>query len=691
MTNSRFGPNSPASPSLTPQAAFAVDDLAVATIRTLAIDSVERANSGHPGLPMGAAPMAYVLWSRFMSHNPAQPSWPNRDRFVLSAGHGSTLLYSLLHLMNYDVSLDDLKRFRQWGSKTPGHPERGHTPGVETTTGPLGQGFANAVGMAMTERFLTARYNREGFPVVDHRTFVLAGDGDLMEGVSYEAASLAGHLGLDKLVVLYDSNDISLDGPTERSFTESVAARFEAANWFVLRVEDGNDLTQIDAAIRRALEHRGKPTLIEVRTIIGFGSPGRQGTSAAHGMPLGKEETRLAKQAYQWTFDEDHTVPVSVREHFSQLAAAGKARADQWNELLERYRAQFPDVAAELELALSGSLPPQWDADLPVYTPGQGEYATRQASGQAINALARAIPNFLGGSADLASSNETMMKGEPAYGIDNYNGRNIWFGVREHAMGAILNGMAAHGGVHVYGGTFLVFSDYLRPSIRLAALMKLPVIYVFTHDSIGVGEDGPTHQPVEHVAALRIIPNLVTIRPADANETVAAWRFAMTHRDRPVALALTRQKLPVLPDTHLHATEGVARGGYVAVAESRSHIDAILIATGSEVSLAHRAQLILEEEGLSVRLVSLPSFRLFDEQDETYRHSVLPPHVRVRVGVEMLHSFGWERYVGAYGEVVAIDHFGASAPGGELMKQFGFTEDAIVSAVQRSQKRSGQQ
>ena len=667
-----------------------MDDLAVATIRTLAIDSVERANSGHPGLPMGAAPMAYVLWSRFMRHNPAQPSWPNRDRFILSAGHGSMLLYSLLHLLNYDVSLDDLKRFRQWGSRTPGHPERGHTPGVETTTGPLGQGFANAVGMAMTERFLAANYNREGFPVIDHHTFVLAGDGDLMEGVSYEAASLAGHLGLDKLIVLYDSNDISLDGPTEKSFTEDVAARFKAAGWFVLRVEDGNDLAQIDAAIRQALENRGGPTLIEVRTIIGYGSPGRQGTSAAHGMPLGKEEARLAKQVYQWTFDEDHTVPAPVREFFSQLTATCETHTDQWNELMERYRAAYPALAAEFDMVLSGSLPPRWDADLPVYQTGQGEYATRQASGQAINALARTIPNFLGGSADLASSNETKIKDETVYGLDNYSGRNIWFGVREHAMGAILNGMAAHGGVHAYGGTFLVFSDYLRPSIRLAALMKLPVIYVFTHDSIGVGEDGPTHQPVEHVAALRIIPNLVTIRPADANETVAAWRFAMTNRDRPVALALTRQKLPILPGTHENAVAGVARGGYVAVAESGPHIDAILIATGSEVSLAHRAKLTLEEQGLSVRLVSLPSFRLFDEQDESYRHAVLPPDVKVRVGVEMLHSFGWERYVGAYGEVVAIDHFGASAPGGELMKQFGFTEEAVISAVQRSRERSGQ-
>ncbi|PWI58137.1 transketolase [Sulfoacidibacillus thermotolerans] len=667
-----------------------IDELTVSTLRTLCIDSVEQANSGHPGLPMGAAPMAYTLWSRFLRHNPKNPSFANRDRFILSAGHGSTLLYSLLHLFGYDLTLDDLKQFRQWGSKTPGHPERGHTPGVETTTGPLGQGIANAVGMAMVERFLATKYNRPEFPLFDHRTYALVGDGDLMEGISYEAASLAGHLALDKLIVLYDSNDISLDGPTENAFTEDIVQRFTAANWNVLRVEDGNDLNAIAQALQTAQEQTGRPTLIEVRTTIGYGSPGRQGTAKAHGMPLGSEEARLAKAAYGWHYEEAYTVPKEVRQHLAPWIEQGERIERAWNEQFNRYKATYPELGEEVEKVLYGQLTDNWDAELPTFTPQSGEFATRQASGQTINALAKQIPNLLGGSADLASSNETTIKTEATFSRHNYAGRNLWFGVREHAMGAILNGMAAHGGVRVYGATFLVFSDYLRPAIRLAGLMKLPVTYVFTHDSIGVGEDGPTHQPIEHLASLRIIPNVVLIRPADANETVAAWRYSIGQNEHPVALALTRQKLPVLPGTDQLAQTGVARGAYILSKEATERIDAILLASGSEVSLAYRAKQRLEAQGLSIRLVSIPSFALFDMQDQAYRDEILPPHITARVGVEMAHPFGWDRYLGNAGEMVGIDHFGASAPAPELMKHFGFTEDAVISATLRSIERSHQ-
>ncbi len=637
---------------------------------------------------MGAAPMAYVLWTKFLRQNPHNPHWYNRDRFVLSAGHGSTLLYSLLHLMQFGLSIEDLKAFRQWGSKTPGHPEYGHTAGVETTTGPLGQGFANAVGMAMAERFMATKYNRDNFPIVDHHTYALVGDGDLMEGLSYEAASLAGHLKLDRLIVLYDSNDISLDGPTSRAFTEDVKARFEAAQWRVLRVENGNSVEEIEAAIAQARESSGKPILIEVRTVIGFGSPGRQGTSEAHGKPLGAKEAQLAKESYAWKYEQTHYVPDEVRAHFDQLVDASQSYEAQWQSLMAAYKAKFPELAQEFEMAVAGQLPANWDSELPTYAEDAKPMATRQASGLALNAIARMIPTLAGGSADLASSNETTLKTEGVYSPEDYSGRNFWFGVREHAMGAILNGMALHNGMHVYGGTFLVFSDYLRPSIRLASLMKIPVIYVFTHDSIAVGEDGPTHEPVEHIAALRVIPNLVTIRPADANETAAAWHFALSHRDRPVALALTRQALPILPGSVDGALEGVARGGYIVAKEKSSQIDAILLATGSEVSLACRAKDRLETEGLSVRVVSLPSFVLFDEQPLEYRDSILPPSVRARVSVEMEHPFGWERYTGSYGEVIGIDHFGASAPASILMEQFGFTEEHVAQTVHAVIERS---
>ncbi len=657
-----------------------LDALSINTIRTLSIDAIEKANSGHPGLPMGAAPMAYVLFTRFMRHNPQNTAWFNRDRFVLSAGHGSMLLYSLLHLCQYDLTLEDLKQFRQWGSRTPGHPEYHHTAGVETTTGPLGQGFASAVGMAMAERHLASRFNQEGFPVIDHDTYVLCGDGDLMEGISYEAASLAGHLGLDRLIVLYDSNDISLDGPTTKSFTENVKDRFLAANWNYLRVEDGNDLDAIAKAIAQAKATKGKPTIIEVRTVIGYGSPGKQGTNAAHGSPLGEKEVALAKAAYEWQH-EPFYVPEEVKVHFADAMVQASSHETSWNNLIADYEKAYPELGQALRDLIAGKLPEGWEEQLPYYPDGSDGMATRQASGKALNALAATIPTFLGGSADLAGSNETTIKGEAMLTRDDYSGRNLWFGVREHAMGAMLNGLALHGGLHVYGGTFLVFSDYLRPSIRLASLMKLPVIYVFTHDSIGVGEDGPTHQPVEHVAALRIIPNLVTFRPADANETTAAWQFALAHRDRPVALALTRQKLPILPNSFHLAKEGTAKGGYVLAKERGETIDAILLATGSEVSLALEAKNDLEANGLSIRVVSLPSWRLFDEQTDAYRESVLPHNVTTRVAIEMLHPFGWEKYTGFEGAIIGIDHFGASAPAGTLMKEFGITKEAIISAV----------
>ncbi len=667
-----------------------IEQVAINTIRTLSIDSIERANSGHPGLPMGAAPMAYTLWTRVMRHNPHNPGWFNRDRFVLSAGHGSMLLYSLLHLMDYGLTLDDLKQFRQLGSRTPGHPEYRHTPGVETTTGPLGQGIANAVGMAMAERSLAARYNRPGLSVIDHHTYAICGDGDLMEGVSNEAASLAGHLKLDRLVVLYDSNDISLDGPTSNAFTEDVAARFEALGWNVLRVADGNDVEQIANALTQAQKSTGHPTLIEVRTIIGYGSPGRQGTSEAHGKPLGADESRLARETYGWTYPGAHYVPDEVRTHFAGFVREGERHEADWNALLARYRAEYPELAAELLAVAQGRLPEGWDAELPSYPVGAKAIATRQASGQALNALAKQIPTLFGGSADLAGSNDTTIKGADIFSPQNYSGRNVWFGVREHGMGGALNGMALHGGLHVFGGTFLVFSDYMRPSVRLASLMSLPIVYVFTHDSIGLGSDGPTHQPVEHIPSLRLIPNLIVIRPADANETVAAWRFAMAHRDRPVALALSRQALPILAATPEGAVSGVEHGAYVVVREQGSKPDVILIGTGSEVSLCVSAQEALLAKGIQARVVSMPATRLFEEQSQAYRDEVLPPSIRARVAVEMAQPTGWERHTGLTGEVLGITTFGASGSEADLMKQFGFTAESVAAAAQRTIERSKQ-
>jgi transketolase len=655
------------------------DQLAVHAIRTLSIDAVEKANSGHPGMPMGAAPMAYVLWTRFMRHNPANPAWPNRDRFVLSAGHGSMLLYSLLHLSGYDLSLDELKNFRQWGSKAPGHPEYGMTPGVETTTGPLGQGFTNAVGFAMAERFLAHTFNKPEHTVIDHYTYTIVGDGDLMEGVTAEAASLAGHLKLDRLIVLYDSNDISLDGETNKAFTEDVAARFRAYGWHVLRVEDGNDLGAIHRALEEAKNHRGQPTLIEVKTHIGYGSPNKQDTAAAHGAPLGEEEVKLTKQTYQWEHPPFH-VPDEAKEAFRAVRTAGEEAEREWEARLKAYEAAYPEEGQKLRAALHGNLPKGWEDELPRYRAGD-KLATRNASGDVLNAVAPHYPTLLGGSADLSGSNKTTLKQFDIYSAEDYSGRNVWYGVREHAMGGIMNGLALHGGVRPYGGTFLVFSDYLRPSIRLAALMDQPVVYVFTHDSIGVGEDGPTHQPVEHLAALRAIPNLTVLRPGDAVETAEAWRYVLSQTHGPAVLALSRQGLPVLEGTVKHARDGVRRGAYIVEEAANGDPAAIVIATGSELHLAVQAQQRLAEDGIHVRVVSMPSWELFEQQDEAYRNDVLPPAVTKRLAVEAGSSMGWERYVGAEGDVLGIDRFGESAPGNKVMEAFGFTVENVVARL----------
>lgn len=659
-----------------------MDQLAVQTIRTLCIDGIEQAKSGHPGLPMGAAPMAYALWSRILRASGLHPDWPNRDRFILSAGHGSMLLYTLLHLHDYDLDMADLKQFRQFGSKTPGHPEYGHVPGVETTTGPLGQGLANGVGMAMAERHLAKVYNQAGYEVVNHFTYVLVGDGDLMEGVAAEAASLAGHLRLGKLIVLYDSNQISLDGETNLSFTEDVAARFRAYGWQVLEVTDGNDLDAVTKALVAAQEHTDAPTLVEVKTQIGYGSPHKAGTSAAHGAPLGTEEARLTKEFYGWPYDEPFTVPDSVRQHFAEITRRQEKSVNTWNAMFADYKARFPGLAAQFELAEGGGLPETFAATLPFYSPEDPALATRQASGQAIQALAAEVPYLIGGSADLASSNETRIKGAEDFQPNRDHGRNLWFGVREHAMGAILNGLSLHGGLRVYGGTFLVFSDYLRPAIRMSALMQQPVVYVFTHDSIGVGEDGPTHQPVEHVASLRTIPQLAVVRPGDANETAAAWRAAVASDDTPTALILTRQKLPVLPGTRERAQAGVQKGAYVlADPPAGSAIQGVFLATGSELSLVYQAHLALAEEGIGTRVVSMPSWEWFAQQPKSYQDEVLPPELQVRVAVEMGVTFGWERYVGLSGKVLGIDRFGASGPADDLLPYFGFTVENAVETM----------
>ncbi|GMR24441.1 MAG: transketolase [Acidobacteriota bacterium] len=660
--------------------AVAIDQLCVNTIRTLAIDAVQKANSGHPGLPMGAAPMAYVLWQRHLRHQPQNPDWADRDRFVLSAGHGSMLLYALLHLTGYDVTMDDLKAFRQWGSRTPGHPESFDTPGVEATTGPLGQGSANAVGMALAERALAHRFNRPSHTIVDHHTYALVSDGDLMEGISAEAASFAGHARLGKLIYLYDDNDVTLDGPASLTFsTEDVGRRYEAYGWHVLRVQNGDtDLEAIDAAIREAKEQTKRPSIIIVKTTIGYGSPNKQGLSSAHGSPLGADEVTLTKENLGWDAEEPFYVPEEAKAQFGKAIERGREAESEWNERFAAYRSAHPELAAEWERRFSNELPAGWEKAIPSFETGDN-LATREASGKVLNAIAAAVPELLGGDADLSSSTKTALKDMGSFDAETGAGRNIHFGVREHAMGSIVNGMAYHGGVRGYASTFFVFSDYMRPSVRLAALSKLPAIYVWTHDSVGLGEDGPTHQPVEHLMALRVVPNLHVIRPADANETAQAWRLAMERTDGPTALVLTRQKISTFDRSSLGDASGTRRGAYV-VAKGN---DAIVMATGSEVSLALEARELLEKAGVSCRVVSIPCWELFEEQADDYRESVLPEAVKARVSVEAGVTLGWSRYLGDKGRAIGIDRYGASAPGGTVFEKLGLTPESVAETVKR--------
>ncbi|MBD2704012.1 transketolase [Spirosoma sp. BT702] len=653
-----------------------LDQRSIDTIRLLSVDAVQKANSGHPGLPLGAAPMAYVLWSRFLRFNPKDTHWPDRDRFILSAGHGSALLYSLLHVYGYPLSLNDLKKFRQIDSITPGHPESHLTEGIEVTTGPLGQGFANGVGMAMAEAFLAATYNKEGHNIVDHYTYSIVSDGDLMEGIASEAASLAGHLKLGKLIYLYDDNLISLDGPTNLAFTEDRMARFDAYGWHTQHVADGNDLNAIEKAIRAAQDETERPSIIAVRTIIGYGSP-QEGTSKVHGSPLGEENVRKTKEFFGFDPDKSFVVPDDVKEHLHELGKRGAETQADWKKRFATYAEQFPAEAATFNHSFSGKLPTDWADDLPTFKPEDGPLATRQASGKALTALKQRIPFLFGGSADLASSNDMPTKGDVSFQPGHYENSNIWFGVREHAMGAAINGMAQHEGVHPYCGTFLNFSDYMRGAIRLTALAESPATFVFTHDSIGLGEDGPTHQPVEQVVSLRTVPNLIVIRPADANETVEAWRVAMQQPRSPVALILGRQKLPVIDQTKYGSAKGLEKGAYI-LSEADGDPELILIATGSEVSLVLEAQTELKKQDIAARVVSMPSWELFDQQSTAYKHKVLPPSIRKRLAVEAGSPLGWHQYVTDEGFVIGLNRFGLSGPGEEVMAYFGFTVENVV-------------
>lgn len=657
-----------------------IDQLGVNTIRTLSIEAIQKANSGHPGLPMGAAPMAYALWTKHLNVNPATSlDWPNRDRFILSAGHGSAMLYSLLHLAGYQVTIDDLKNFRQWESKTPGHPEYQHTDGVEATSGPLGQGISTSVGMAMAEAHLAATYNRDSFNVMDHYTYALCGDGDLMEGVSAEASSMAGHMKLGKLIVLYDSNDISLDGPTSKAFTENVGARYEAYGWQHILVKDGNDLEAISKAIDEAKAETEKPSLIEIKTVIGFGSP-KEGTSAVHGAPIGQDGINAAKTVYGWEYP-DFTVPEEVAKRFKEeINDKGAKTEAKWDAMFANYEKAHPELAKQFKAAFAGELPANWEEALPVYEEGTAQ-ASRVSSKDAIQAIAKAVPNVWGGSADLSGSNNTTIADEKEFQPGSYEGRNIWFGVREFAMASAMNGIHLHGGTRVYGGTFFVFTDYLRPAVRMSAIQNLPVIYVLTHDSVAVGEDGPTHEPIEQLASVRCMPNVQVIRPADGNETSAAWIQALETTNKPTILVLSRQNLPVLPNSKEMAKEGVSKGGYVISKAESDTPEGILIATGSEVNLAVQAQKELKAQGKDVSVVSLPSFDLFEAQDEAYKESVLPKAVTKRVAIEAASPFGWERYIGSEGKMIGIDHFGASAPGDFVLEQFGFTVDNVVLSL----------
>ena len=655
-----------------------LDRLCIDTIRTLSMDAVQRANSGHPGTPMALAPLAYVLWTRHLKHDPADPEWMDRDRFILSAGHASMLLYSLLYLTGYGLTLEDLKNFRQWESPTPGHPEYGLTRGVETTTGPLGQGFANGVGMAMAERHLAALFNRPAHEIVDHFTYVICSDGDLMEGVASEAASLAGHLKLGKLIAFWDDNSITIEGSTDLAFTEDALKRFEAYGWHTLRVDDGNDLEAIDAAILAA-QADPRPSMIGVRTVIGFGSPGKAGSEEAHGSPLGEDEVVRTKENLGWRTSETFFVPQEALSHMRKGAEGGRERREEWLRRWEMYVAAHPAEAERLEAALERRLPENWDSALPTFSAGDKPIATRAASGKALNAIARAVPWLIGGSADLAPSTNTLLDGEADLTAASYGGRNLHYGVREHGMGSVMNGMALHGGVRPYGATFLIFSDYMRPPIRLAALMEQPVIYVFTHDSVGLGEDGPTHQPIEQLAALRSIPGLVDLRPCDASETVEAWRFAMQYTEGPLFFALTRQAVPHLDRSRYGGAENLRRGAYVLADAEGGDPQAILIASGSEVSVALAAHELLQREGVRSRVVSMPSWVLFERQPAEYRDQILPPSVRTRVSVEAGASIGWHRWVGLDGAIVGISRFGASAPAKQVFHELGFTAENVAN------------
>ncbi|AMG60779.1 transketolase [Staphylococcus lugdunensis] len=655
------------------------DQLAIDTIRALSIDAIEQANSGHPGLPMGAAPMAYTLWTRHLNFNPQSKDYFNRDRFILSAGHGSALLYSLLHVSG-SLELEELKQFRQWDSKTPGHPEYRHTDGVEVTTGPLGQGFAMGVGMALAESHLAGKFNKDNFDIVNHYTYVLASDGDLMEGISHEAASFAGHNQLDKLIVLYDSNDISLDGELDKAFSEDVKKRFESYGWNHILVKDGNNLNQIDKAITTAKSQQG-PTLIEIKTIIGYGSPNKKGTNGVHGAPLGAEERKLTFENYGLDPDKKFYVPEEVYEIFqTTMLKRANENEESWNDKLEAYSQRYPQLAEEFKLAVSGKLPSNYKEKLPRFDLNHNG-ASRADSGEVIQALSQSVPSFFGGSADLAGSNKSNVKEAKDYDKDTPEGKNIWFGVREFAMGAAVNGMAAHGGLHPYGATFFVFSDYLKPALRLSAIMGLNSTFIFTHDSIAVGEDGPTHEPIEQLAGLRAIPNMNVIRPADGNETRVAWEVALESEQTPTSLVLTRQNLPVLDVTEAQVEEGVRKGAYT-VFETETAVEYLLLASGSEVSLAVEAAKDLEKQGKGVRVVSMPNWFAFEQQSDDYKESVIPKHITKRVAIEMASSLGWHKYVGTDGKVIGIDEFGASAPGGLVVEKYGFTKENVLNQIQ---------
>ncbi|MAQ54038.1 MAG: transketolase [Chloroflexi bacterium] len=660
----------------------ALDQLCINTIRFLAVDSVQKAKSGHPGAPLGAAPMAYALWDRFLKHNPNDPTWPNRDRFVLSCGHASALLYSLLHLTGYDLPMDELKQFRQWGSKTPGHPEHGLTPGVEATTGPLGQGFGNAVGMALAERWLAGQYNRPGHEIIDHHTYAIVSDGDLQEGIASEAASMAGTLGLGKLIMLYDDNDISIEGDTDITFRENVVERFQAYGWHVIGPIEGMDVENVATALTAAKAETGKPSIIVCRTVIGYGSPNKAGKGSAHGDPLGEEEVGLTKEALGWAAQDAFSVPAEAGAHLAQATERGKAKQAEWNAAFSEYREAFPEDAQQLDDALRGTLPAGWEDGLNGLFDKPDPIATRSASGVVMNAISKGVPAFIGGSADLAPSTRTILDDSGHIGNGEFSGNNLHFGVREHAMGAVANGISLHGGAIPYTATFLVFSDYMRPSIRLGALMGKQVIYVFTHDSIGVGEDGPTHQPIEHLMALREIPGLVVSRPADATETVEVWRAAMSRQDGPTVMAFTRQNLPVLDRSTLSPASGVLNGAYI-LWESGDSPQVVIMATGSEVHIALEAGLALESEGIAARVVSMPSWEVFDEQPKEYRDSVLPPALRARVSVEAGTTKGWERYVGLDGASVGMSGYGASAPAAVLYENFDITAKRVAEEARK--------